>query len=303
MHFDVDDHADRLAGLLWRRQQEDDVEHRRPLRQLLVLHVVGLDALRRGLPRMDGYPADVHLRVRKIFRHDLLDGKSLVFIDEMHQQPGEDLPVAENPLDEGILTKATLEGRRQVRRAMELFKAIRPVLGNVYLMELPMVIGVRETRRIKGEYYITDDDVKEARRHDDGICLVRFGVDIHEPSKATQTCFGHKGFDIPLRSLVPLEVDNLLTAGRCISGSYVAHAAYHYYGGGLGWRRKINIENDLRKWAEDKLFDVLLCGHLHRPFIWRHGGWAQVCAGAMTITRHVAVVDINETIECNLVRI
>ena len=76
-----------------------------------------------------------------------------------------------------------------------------------------------------------------------------------------------------------------------------------YYGGGLGWRRKINIENDLRKWAEDKLFDVLLCGHLHRPFVWRHGGWAQVCAGAMTITRHVAVVDINETIECNLVKI
>ncbi len=133
-------------------------------------------------------------------------------------------------IDGDELTKATLEGRRQVRRAMELFKAIRTVLGNVYLMELPMVIGVRETRRIKGEYYITDDDVKEARRHEDGICLVRFGVDIHEPSKATQTCFGHKGFDIPLRSLVPLEVDNLLTAGRCISGSYVAHAAYRVTG-------------------------------------------------------------------------
>ena len=133
-------------------------------------------------------------------------------------------------IDGDELTKATLEGRRQVRRAMELFKKIRPVLGDVYLMELPMVIGVRETRRIKGEYYITDNDVKEARRHDDGICLVRFGVDIHEPFKSTQTCFGHKGFDIPLRSLVPLGVDNLLTAGRCISGSYVAHAAYRVTG-------------------------------------------------------------------------
>jgi len=76
-----------------------------------------------------------------------------------------------------------------------------------------------------------------------------------------------------------------------------------YYGGSLGWRRKINIENDLRKWAEDKLFDVLLCGHLHRPFVWRHGGWAQVCAGAMTITRHVAVVDVGETIECNFIKV
>ena len=128
------------------------------------------------------------------------------------------------------LSKATLEGRRQIRRAMELFKAIRPVLGDVYLMELPMVVGVRETRRVKGEYYVTDDDVKEGRRHEDGICLVQFGVDIHEPSKSTQTCFGHKGFDIPLRSLVPLGVENLLTAGRCISGSFVAHAAYRVTG-------------------------------------------------------------------------
>ena len=128
------------------------------------------------------------------------------------------------------LSKATLEGRRQIRRAMELFKAIRPVLGDVYLMELPMVVGVRETRRVKGEYYVTDDDVKEGRRHEDGICLVHFGVDIHEPSKSTQTCFGHKGFDIPLRSLVPLGVENLLTAGRCISGSFVAHAAYRVTG-------------------------------------------------------------------------
>ena len=128
------------------------------------------------------------------------------------------------------LSKATLEGRRQIRRAMELFKAIRPVLGDVYLMELPMVVGVRETRRVKGEYYVTDDDVKEGRRHEDGICLVHFGVDIHEPSKSTQTCFDHKGFDIPLRSLVPLGVENLLTAGRCISGSFVAHAAYRVTG-------------------------------------------------------------------------
>ena len=133
-------------------------------------------------------------------------------------------------IDGDELSKATLEGRQQIRRAMELFKKIRPVLGDVYLMELPMIIGVRETRRVKGEYYVTDDDVKEGRRHEDGICLVHFGVDIHEPSKSTQTCFGHKGFDIPLRSLVPLGVENLLTAGRCISGSFVAHAAYRVTG-------------------------------------------------------------------------
>ena len=76
-----------------------------------------------------------------------------------------------------------------------------------------------------------------------------------------------------------------------------------YYGDSLGWRRKINIENNLRQWAEDGRFDVLLCGHLHKPFVWRHSGWTQVCAGSMTIARHVAVVDINETIKCNFMKI
>ena len=56
------------------------------------------------------------------------------------------------------------------------------------------------------------------------------GVDIHEPSGKGQTNLKNPGFDIPFRSLVPLQAENLLTAGRCISGSYMAHAAYRVTG-------------------------------------------------------------------------
>lgn len=128
------------------------------------------------------------------------------------------------------LTKATFNGRLQVKHAMKYLQLIKPVLGEVYLLELPAVIGVRETRRITGEYRISDDDVKNGQKHHDSVCTVRFGVDIHEPDKAKQTCWGHPGFDIPYRALVPLKVENLLTAGRCISGSYTAHAAYRVTG-------------------------------------------------------------------------
>lgn len=128
------------------------------------------------------------------------------------------------------LTKATFNGRLQVKHAMKYLQLIKPVLGEVYLLELPAVIGVRETRRITGEYLISDDDVKNGQKHHDSVCTVRFGVDIHEPDKAKQTCWGHPGFDIPYRALVPLKVENLLTAGRCISGSYTAHAAYRVTG-------------------------------------------------------------------------
>lgn len=128
------------------------------------------------------------------------------------------------------LTDAVLEGRRQIRKAMKYLELIRPVLGEVYLLDLPSVIGVRETRRITGEYVISDEDVKTGRKQPDGICRVTFGVDIHEPEKPEQTCWTHPGFDIPFRSLVPLKVENLLTAGRCISGSFAAHAAYRVTG-------------------------------------------------------------------------
>ena len=80
------------------------------------------------------------------------------------------------------------------------------------------------------EYVISDDDVKSGRKQPDAVCRVQFGVDIHEPEKPEQNCWQHPGFDIPYRSLVPLKVENLLTAGRCISGSFAAHAAYRVTG-------------------------------------------------------------------------
>ena len=56
------------------------------------------------------------------------------------------------------------------------------------------------------------------------------GVDIHEPFEKKQTNIKNPGFDIPFRSLVPLKAENLLTAGRCISGSFIPHAAYRVTG-------------------------------------------------------------------------
>ena len=128
------------------------------------------------------------------------------------------------------LTKATFEGRRQVQSALELLRLAKPVIGDVRLLELPSVIGVRETRRVTGEYVISDEDVRHGSSHPDGICRVTFGVDIHEPDAQRQTNLANAGFDIPVRSLVPLRVENLMTAGRCISGSYLAHAAYRVTG-------------------------------------------------------------------------
>ena len=71
-------------------------------------------------PRMDGYPADVQPRLRKVLLHDLLHGTFPIFVDEMHEQPGEDLPVAEYPLDERIPVRIVLPAQQIMPQGAEL---------------------------------------------------------------------------------------------------------------------------------------------------------------------------------------
>ena len=95
-------------------------------------------------------------------------------------------------------------------------------------------IGVREGRRIYGEYRITDDDIVEGRRFNDAICLVTFGVDVHKMTDDDTTRADRgirtKPYHIPYRALVPLDCDNLLLAGRCISGDFYPHSSYRVMG-------------------------------------------------------------------------
>ncbi len=128
------------------------------------------------------------------------------------------------------LSQAMLEGRRQVRKAVEYLGLVKDVLGDTYLLDVPCILGVRETRRITGLYTVSDEDVRKGATHSDAVCNVTFGVDIHEPDKPEQTVECHNGFEIPFRAMLPAGIDGLITAGRCISGSYMAHAAYRVTG-------------------------------------------------------------------------
>jgi hypothetical protein len=85
-------------------------------------------------------------------------------------------------------------------------------------------IGIREGRRIAGRYQLTVNDIRSGVRFDDGICLVRFGVDVHaltreEDEEVTSYSEGItvKPYNVPLRSLIARDVDNLGLAGRYVS--------------------------------------------------------------------------------------
>ena len=81
--------------------------------------------------------------------------------------------------------------------------------------------GIRETRRIRGRYALSADDVLAGRKFDDGICRAAWPIELHVAEGATEWRFLDDGlwYTVPYRCLVPDGVRNLLVVGRCLSAT------------------------------------------------------------------------------------
>ena len=135
-----------------------------------------------------------------------------------------------NATDAKSLSKAERDGRRQVRTIMNCFRKYFPGGGNVRLLSTASTIGIRESRHVQGEYRLDKDDILEGRVPDDTIVRCAYAIDLHAGKGKSGTLFltVKKGsfYGIPYRSLVPKKIDNLLVAGRCLSGSSMAAASF-----------------------------------------------------------------------------
>jgi glycine/D-amino acid oxidase-like deaminating enzyme len=133
-----------------------------------------------------------------------------------------------DPLDPDDLTRAEVESRKQVMQLLDFFRKRVPGFENARLAATGTQIGVRESRRIVGEYTLTRDDVLQARRFDDAVARSAYPIDIHNPSGSgtvTHRLDLGQSYEIPYRCLVPARVDRLLVAGRCISTTHEALAS------------------------------------------------------------------------------
>lgn len=127
------------------------------------------------------------------------------------------------------LTRAEWESHRQMAEIAAFMKKYVPGFGGAHLCQSGVQVGVRETRRICGAYTMTGDDVLDARKFPDAIARGTYPVDIHNPKgKGTRLDRLPSGewYEIPMGCLLPQEVDGLLVAGRCISGTHEAHSSY-----------------------------------------------------------------------------
>jgi hypothetical protein len=133
-----------------------------------------------------------------------------------------------DPLDPGDLTRAEIEARLQTMQLLEFFRARVPGFENARIAATGTQVGIRESRRIVGRYTLTRDDVLHGRRFDDAVACSAYPIDIHNPSgtgTTTHRLAPGESYDIPYRCMVPVNREQLLVAGRCISTTHEALAS------------------------------------------------------------------------------
>lgn len=123
--------------------------------------------------------------------------------------------------------RVQIEGKKRILRLSHFCKKYLPGFEQSYLSQIAPMIGIRESRRIVGEYVLTSEDFFEARKFEDAIARNNYPIDIHTTDDKGGLHFMKAGdyHDIPFRCLIPLKIDNLLVAGRCLSADFSAQGA------------------------------------------------------------------------------
>lgn len=124
--------------------------------------------------------------------------------------------------DADSLTNAEIEGRRQVMGLIAWLRANIPGCEKMELLRTGSQVGLRESRRLKGVYTLTREDVLGYREFEDGIARSAYAIDIHQaggPGGEMTYLEPGRSYSIPYRCLVPERLDGLLASGRCVSAT------------------------------------------------------------------------------------
>lgn len=120
-----------------------------------------------------------------------------------------------------------IEGRKQIREYERFFRECVPGFERAYVSDIGTRLGIRETRRLVGDYVLTAEDVFACRRFENGIACSAWPVEMHEKGSGTRWQWVTPGdyYHIPFRSLITSKIKNLIVAGRCISTTHEAQAS------------------------------------------------------------------------------
>ena len=165
---------------------------------------------------------------------------------------------ASNVIDPFYMSRQQIEGRRAVLMLAKFCKECIDGFENAFITQISPMLGIRDSRRIQAEYMLTSADIHSYRKFRDGIAVSNYPLDAHgekdygigTDTYKTDTPEEERYYEIPMRSLIPVGVDNLLCAGRCAGTDFFAQSTTriqhtcHYMGEAVGIAAKIAIEED-----------------------------------------------------------
>jgi hypothetical protein len=122
--------------------------------------------------------------------------------------------------DAAQFSAGEVEGRRQIRDYMKFLRARVPGFGKSYVLDIATQVGIRETRRVMGDYVLSGEDVINCADFADTIGVNGWPLERHVAGDVTWGWQpdGSRGYNqLPYRMIVPRRIDNLFVAGRCAS--------------------------------------------------------------------------------------
>lgn len=139
------------------------------------------------------------------------------------------------PVDGGDAAELTLGemlGRAQAERCAAFLVAHMPGFEQAFVSDTAPRLGIRETRRLRGRYALTGDDVLSGRKFEDGVCRAAWPIELHVADGRTEWSFLDDGlwYTVPYRCLVPDGVANLLAVGRAVSATREGFASVRVLG-------------------------------------------------------------------------
>lgn len=127
------------------------------------------------------------------------------------------------------LTRGAIEGRRLVERQVQFFRSYVPGFEQAHIVATGEQIGIRETRRIVGDYVLVQEDFLDMRTFDDDIARNSYFIDIHLANSKSKMDMRHLppggSHGVPYRSLLPVGLDNIWVPGRAASSDRVVQGS------------------------------------------------------------------------------
>lgn len=127
--------------------------------------------------------------------------------------------------DDNVLSDTYAWLNKSVNRLAEFCKRYFKGFENAYISAIADNIGIRCSRRIKGKYIYTEDDLKGAKTFDNPVLEANYPIDVHKNGKDSGVEKVFKSYQLPVESLMSADFDNLFVAGRCLSADFKAQSA------------------------------------------------------------------------------